>query len=207
MTIRAVIWDLGGVLVRTEDGAPRQALAARLGMTRNDLEKLVFTGASGDRAQLGEIDAQQHWQNLRAQLDFTEAEMDAFKRQFWQGDALDWELVEYIRSLRERYKTALLSNAFSNLRTVITEEWKFADAFDTMVISAEVGLVKPDARIYRLVLDRLQLAPAQAVFVDDFLHNVEGARAVGLHAVHFRSSEQARIELEQILLGENAHER
>ncbi len=201
MVIKAVIWDLGGVLVRTEDGAPRDGLAKRMGLTRAELEELVFSSESGDRAQLGEINVDQHWKNLQAQLGFSTEEMGAFKRQFWQGDVLDRELVDYIRSLRSRYKTGLLSNAFSDLRSVVTDEWKFADAFDTMVISAEVGLVKPDARIYHLALKRLDVLPQAAVFIDDFLHNVEGARRQGLRAVHFRSPGQARAELEQILDG------
>jgi putative hydrolase of the HAD superfamily len=84
---------------------------------------------------------------------------------------------------------------------VVAETWKFADAFDEMVISAEVGLVKPDPRIYQLAVDRLGVAPADAVFIDDFSRNVEGAQAVGLHAIHFRNPQQARRELEDLLNG------
>jgi HAD superfamily hydrolase (TIGR01509 family) len=59
--------------------------------------------------------------------------------------------------------------------------------------------VKPDERIFRLALERLGITPGEAVFVDDFTENITGARAAGLHAIHFRSADQARAEVEQLL--------
>lgn len=201
MGIEAVIWDFGGVLLRTEDYAPRRALAQRYGMTLGEIEDFVYSGESGDRAQRGEISVEQHWENQRARLGLSPAEFQAFREQFWGGDRLDTDLVAYIRRLRESYKTGLLSNAFSDLRRVVTETWKFADAFDEMIISAEVGLVKPDPRIYHLALERLGVTPEAAVFIDDFSRNVDGARAVNLKAIHFKDPQQACAELEDLLNG------
>lgn len=198
-SIRAIIWDLGGVLVRTEDFRPREHLAAGLGMTRAELETLVFSGPSGSQAQNGEIDVAQHWENLRKTLNLSSQEISAFQDTFWSGDRLDTALVDYIRSLHGPYRTALLSNAFSDLRRAIDEFWQIQDAFDEIIISAEVGMTKPDQRIYRLALDRLGARPQEAVFIDDFRHNIEGARAAGLHAIHFQNPIQARNDLEQLL--------
>lgn len=64
-----------------------------------------------------------------------------------------------------------------------------------IVVSGEVGLAKPDPQIFRLTIDRFGLDPARTVFVDDSPRNVEAARGVGLHAVHFTSSEALRHEL------------
>jgi glucose-1-phosphatase len=199
--IEAVIWDLGGVLVRTTDRAPRTALAGRYGMSYQAMEELVYGGEDGRNAQLGLISSEQRWELIRRRFELSEAGLEQFKADFWGGDAVDYELVAYIRSLRPRYKTALLSNAFSDLRGVVTGTWGFAGAFDTLVISAEEGLVKPDARIYQLPLQRLGVQPGEAVFIDDFKHNIEGAQAVGMHAVHFISPEQARLDLELLLDG------
>ena len=196
-----MIWDLGGVLLRTENYAPRRALAERFGMTLGEIEDFVFSGESGDRAQRGEISVEQHWDFQRIKLGLSLDEMQAFREQFWEGDRLDTDLVAYIRQLRQSYKTGLLSNAFSDLRQVVTEVWDFADAFDEMIISAEVGLVKPDTRIYQLALDRLGVAPEAAVFIDDFIRNVEGARAVNMRAIHYSNPQQARRELENLLNG------
>ena len=84
-----------------------------------------------------------------------------------------------------------------------TADWiareKIADAFDRIVISAEVGVTKPKAEIYLLALQQLEVSPSEAVFVDDFIENVEGARAVGMSAIHFRDPESALDELKHLL--------
>jgi len=111
------------------------------------------------------------------------------------------ELVDTIRSLRGHYKTGLLSNAFSDLRQVVTARLNLSDAFDEMVISAEIHLMKPDARIYQYALQRLGVAAQEAVFIDDMLRNVEGACSQGMNAIHFRQRSQALAELERLLKG------
>ena len=78
-------------------------------------------------------------------------------------------------------------------------EWQIADVFDELIISAEVGVAKPDAGIYELTLERLNVAPSEAVFVDDFPRNIAGAQAVGMKAIHFRDSNQVRAELDRLL--------
>ena len=155
------------------------------------MENLVFNGDSGDRAQLGEISVAEHWENIRQMFGLDQAGIDEFQRQFWDGDRLDVELVDTIRGLRGRYKTGLLSNAFSDLRQVVTALLNISDAFDEMLISSELHLMKPDPRIYQVALQRLGVAAQEAIFIDDLLRNVEGARSQGLHAIHFRQRSQA----------------
>lgn len=199
--LRAIIWDLGGVLVRTEDPTPRTQLAKRLGLERSALETLVFAGESGARAQRGQISAQEHWQNLGHLFGLNQAELRQLQRDFWGGDVVDYDLVAFIRTLRPRYKTALLSNAFSDLRHYLTRVWRITDAFDALVISAEVKMMKPEAGIYRLVLEKLEVAPQQALFIDDSQPNLEGARAIGIHALLFQSPQQIRMEIQRFLDG------
>jgi epoxide hydrolase-like predicted phosphatase len=90
--------------------------------------------------------------------------------------------------------TALLSNSWGN--DYPREEWD--ELFDTVVISGEVGLRKPEPEIYRLVARRLRLAPEQCVFVDDLRANVRGAVDVGMVGVHHVTPEQTVAELEAL---------
>jgi epoxide hydrolase-like predicted phosphatase len=201
MPIKAVIFDFGGVLVRTEDRGPRTQLAARLGKTYAELGMLVFDSGSSQQAQLGEITSAQHWEQVRKVLNISPAELLEVRGKFWEGDSLDGNLVDYLRGLRPRYKTALLSNAWDDLRQYIEEDWHIEDAFDQIIISAEVGLVKPDERIYQLAISKVGVDPDEAVFVDDFPENVIGAREVGLQAIHFKDPDQALADLQQLLDG------
>lgn len=195
MSIKAVIWDLGGVLLRTEDQGPRQRLARELAISTEDLYHLVFDSPSARLATLGQLDVDQHWEAVRLSLGLAPEKLPALRSAFWEGDRLDYTLVNFIRRLRPRYHTVLLSNAWLDLQSNLEHEWGIQDAFDALVISSEVGMVKPGAEIFNLALARACAQPEEAVFVDDFLENVQAAKWMGLHTVHFRNPEQAKSEL------------
>ena len=111
MPIRAVIFDLGGVLVRTEDRTSRTRLAERAGLTYMELSELVFDSQSARRAMRGEITTEEHWEEVNKKLGLSKEEYPQVPLDFWAGDRLDEDLVNYLRGLRPQYKTALLSNA------------------------------------------------------------------------------------------------
>ena len=117
---------------------------------------------------------------------------------FFAGDRIDREFLDLLRSLRPARKVGLISNAWSGLRGFITRQ-RFEDVFDDLIISAEIGLMKPDPRIYQLALERLGAKPEEAVFLDDFRRNVEAARSIGMAAIHFTQPEQALDELKELL--------
>jgi putative hydrolase of the HAD superfamily len=93
----------------------------------------------------------------------------------------------------------LLSNGWSSTRRFIDERWDIADIFDDMIISAEVGLAKPDRRIYQLALDRLGVEAEQTIFIDDFDENIQGARELGIHGIHFQDPQIVMEELKDLL--------
>jgi len=198
MTIRAIFFDFGGVIARTEYQAPRQHLAERLGMEYEDVVKIVFESPSSDSAAVGEISAEDHWAEVTKRLRQPESETEVIREEFFAGDVIDHEIVDYLRSLRSDYHVGLISNAWPDLRDYIIEQ-KIEDAFDHMVISAEVGVMKPEARIYKIALEQAGVSPDEAVFVDDFFENIEGCQAVGMHGIHFKNPGQAMDELKQLL--------
>jgi epoxide hydrolase-like predicted phosphatase len=197
--IRAVIFDMGGVILRTEDLSSRTKLASKFGLTCRELEDIIFQSPESVRAELGEFTREEHWKNMARLLKFPESELDEFQRAYWDGDAVDKELEAYIRGLRPRYKTGLLSNAWEGTRIdAPVRGFTFLDAFDETVFSWEVRLRKPDPRIYRLLLERLGVQPQEAVFVDDFMKNIEGAKEVGMHTVWFKGREDAVRQLREL---------
>ena len=200
MTIRAIFFDFGGVISRTEYQAPRQHLAERLGMEYEDLEKLVFEGPSSIKASLGEISDKEHWAEVTKRLRRPASETESIRAEFFAGDMVDREIVQYLRSLKTHYHVGLISNAWPDLRDYITSK-NFEDTFHSMIISGEVGVMKPEARIYQIALEQAGVSPNEAVFVDDFYENIEGCRAVGMHGIHFRDPQIAMAELRNLLDG------
>jgi epoxide hydrolase-like predicted phosphatase len=184
--IRAVIFDFGGVLMRTVNPTPRRELEEKYGLPPGGASDLVFGSPLWDDAQLGRLSSAQFWADLGQRLGLDNEGLAAFQRAFWAGDRLDQDFVALVRHLRdEGYRTALLSNAPAGLRQHL-EELGIDDVFELVLVSGEEGLKKPDPAIFELVLEQLGVAAEEAVFVDDFQENVAAARRVGLVATWFR---------------------
>jgi epoxide hydrolase-like predicted phosphatase len=199
LKIRAVVWDLGGVILRTLDWSGRIRWEERLKLEPFALSELVFKSGTARKASVGKANAADVWQWIGEHLGIEERQLIEMERDFWSGDELDENLIAFIRRLRPKYKTGLLSNGWPDTSRALDSEWLIADAFDAIVVSADVGMVKPDPRIYHLILERLNVSPAHAVLIDDFEENINGARQVGMHAIHFQSPEQAISALRSLI--------
>jgi epoxide hydrolase-like predicted phosphatase len=197
--IRALIFDFGGVLVRMIDDRPRLALAKKLGLPLSGLDELVFFSESAAQASRGEISVAMHWEAVRKALGLQPGDMPSFLQQFWSADDVNWRLLDYIRSLRPRFKVGLLSNAWDDLRKTLHDRWNIDGLFDELIISAEVKLVKPDPRIFQLATDRLKVLPDETIFIDDIAENVESARLVGLKGIQYQDFDQVMAEITDYL--------
>ena len=198
MKYQIVFFDFGGVIQRTEFQAPRQKLAQRFGMEYDDIDNIVFNSPTARQATVGEVPVEKHWQAVAKRLKVSKEDIAAVEREFFAGDVIDHSIVEYLRSLRPRYKTGLISNAWSDMREYLVRQ-KLADAFDTLTISAEVGVAKPEAKIYQFALEQAQVKAEAAVFVDDVPANIEACEALGMKGILFRDPLKAMNELKKLL--------
>ena len=135
---------------------------------------------------------------VRRELNLATGEYPDLMDRFFAGDRVDDKLVAYIRSIKPRYKTGIISNAWSEVSEILGG-WGILDAFDVIIGSGDEGVMKPDPRIYHLALAGLNVQANEAVFIDDFIENIEGARRLGMLGVHFQSTRQALAELEALL--------
>jgi glucose-1-phosphatase len=197
--IKAVIWDVGGVLIRTQDQGPRERLAKKYNVTRAELFALVADSNEAIQATLGQIPEIELWQMVARTMHIPAGDLAEFRQQFWSGDFFDQELHDFIGKLRPRFKTGLLSNAYSDARQETDSRFHLLDVFDVLVYSAEVHLAKPDPKIYELALKLLGVQPQEAIFVDDFIENIDAANALGIHGVRFLNSQQAQQDVNKIL--------
>ena len=198
MKIRAVFFDFGGVIQRTEYQAPRQQLAQRFGMEYDDIDKVVFNSPSARQATVGEIPVEKHWEAVAKRLKIRKVDVAAVESEFFAGDIVDISILDYLRSLRPHFKVGLISNAWSDMREYLIRK-KIDTIFDTLTISAEVGVAKPEARIYHLALEQAQVKANEAVFVDDVSANIEASKAVGMKGILFKDPQEAMEELKKLL--------
>jgi len=109
------------------------------------------------------------------------------------------ELLDYIKSLKPRFKMAILSN-ISNPDWF--KEYFAADElaiFDEIIVSSREGIIKPDPRIFHIALDKLGVRPEEAVFIDDRQKNVDAAQQLGIKSFLYQNYAQCRDELEKLV--------
>ena len=187
VSIRGLILDFGEVLSLPQpaDALARMASAA-------DVAAEPFAAAywrhrgDYDRA----LPAVEYWRRVLADAGGEQPDSRTLERlialDVWSWTQYRdevWTLAEAVRTRGVR--TAILSNGVSEIMDTVQRERGVTDRFDAVVVSYEVGCAKPDAAIFELTLDRLGVAAADALFVDDRLENLEGARRVGLKTLHF----------------------
>lgn len=111
---------------------------------------------------------------------------------------LDMNVIAIAEKLKRQYRLALLSNAPSGFIRTLFAEHDLERLFHEIVISSEVGMVKPNADIFELTLARLKTAPAETIFIDDNLKNVQAAEKVGIRGIQFVSAAQLKDDLIRI---------
>jgi putative hydrolase of the HAD superfamily len=198
MRIKAIYFDLGGVILRTADKTARAQLGAEFGMSYDEMDKFVFECKASALASLGKVTEEQLWLDVTQRLNRPESDMPRIRDAFFSGDSIDQDLVTLLRNLRKTHKTGLISNAWDGLRPWIISQ-KFEDAFDYITISAELGIAKPDARIYEFALTKLGVTPAEALFVDDVQKNISACETLGMRGILFRTPGQVLADIQQLL--------
>lgn len=117
----------------------------------------------------------------------------------FEAEKINVHLAHYIEKLHEKYKTAVLSNANGPFLRSVLQRTGLIKLFDEIVISSEVGLMKPDPKIYKYALKVLGVKAQEAVFIDDSPPRAEGASKVGIKTIVYKDFLQMKSELEKIL--------
>lgn len=157
--------------------------------------------AAGQNSMLGTITYQAWVSDMQAALGWDNATHAIFMQDVWDtylGKA-NQEMITYVATLRPRYQTALLSNSGVGAREHEQAAFGLDDIVDQIIYSHEVGLLKPDSRIYILTCERLGVQLDEMIFVDNVPSIVAAAHKIGIHAVLFQNNAQAICDLEALL--------
>jgi putative hydrolase of the HAD superfamily len=210
--LKAVVFDYGKVLSLPPTEEQWQTLIACFGKSQQEFQQVYWSHRDGiDR---GTLDIITYWK--KAGEDCGRALSDAEALELIEHDNRQWtnvcpEVLTLARDLRRAgYKTAILSNMERRMLAVMREKLDWLDEFDVQMYSCEIGMVKPDAQIYRECCRRLGCQPEEVLFLDDKKVNTEGAKSIGMQSYVFASgvdpimstgkSEITVVELRAILL-------
>jgi putative hydrolase of the HAD superfamily len=197
LAIEAVIFDYGMVLSNAQEPTAYNQLLSISGLDKDAFEPHYWRYRL-DYDQ-GLLNGRTYWEKLGtdAGLALTSEQID----QLIENDVLMWatlneEMLAWVAALQSAdVKTAILSNMGAELLRYMRQEFGWLAHFNHLTWSCELGIIKPDPKIYIHTCEKLDVAPSEAIFLDDKPENVKAAAEVGIHAIQFKNVEQLRGEL------------
>ena len=194
--IRAVLFDLGNVIIPVDFRRCHEALAALCPHPPESVPKILGKTGLPKRFERGEITAEEFVEETCRLLGMN-VSFDEFW-DLWTRIFLPQTLIpeSLLAGLRRKHRLLLLSNTNPIHFKMAQERYPLMRHFHGYVLSYEVGLLKPDPQIYREAILRAHCRAEECFFTDDLAANVEAARHEGMDAVQFQSFEQLSEELQ-----------
>ncbi len=192
--IEAVIFDLGNVLLNFNAKKSAKRFSKACNVPFEKVWDHFFTSPTEKAYTRGKITSRAFYKHACESLN-TPVDYKTFSHYwndiFWENEGMD----EILGKLKKKYPLYLISNTNKLHFDHIKSEFRILRHFKKTFPSHEVGHRKPEPEIYQKVLRKIRLKPQQTVFVDDVEKFVDGARAVGMHAIQFKTPAQMLREL------------
>jgi len=195
--IQLIVSDFGGVICRFDYRIFCRRLAERLGRSADDVYAAVYGNDLQVEFELGRLTGPEYHCHVM-RLFGADIPYQEFSTMY--GDIFT-EIPatgRLLRRLHARYPLYLLSDTNEIHFGYVTKTVDVLRLFDQCIVSYEVGAMKPGPRMFQEVLRRSGLPASACVFLDDRWENVEGAKRVGMHAIHFQSADQCAADLTQM---------
>jgi HAD superfamily hydrolase (TIGR01509 family) len=203
--IRAVVFDLGGVLERIDDF--EYVLGAgwleRLAVSPEEFRAGLAAIDPDKRSETGQM-SEAEWAARCAEcLRLSPEQQREFSADVWDWycGELDQELMAFAASLRPRVRTAIISNSADGARREELARYSLDEIFDPIIYSHEVGMAKPDPAIFELACSLMGVAPAEMIFVDDVAGHVGAARGLGIRGILHRDTPETIAHVTSLMAG------
>ena len=200
MSIRAVCWDFGGVILSNPFEAFNR-YEEQFGLPRDFIRTLNATNPDTNawsKLERNEVDFAEFCRLFEAEAEAAGGKVNAMELMPLLAGEVRPQMVEAVRRCKERLKTALLTNNWVNTDGD-RDMSGVLQLFDVIVESSKAGVRKPDPAFYRLALDQLGVEPEEAVFLDDLGVNLKPARALGMTTIKVIDPDDALAELEAVV--------
>ncbi|UCG95720.1 MAG: HAD family phosphatase [archaeon] len=192
--IKAVIFDLGGVLTSQSGFWPFcHKYSRQFNMTPEELHTIIKK--HWKPARIDEISSQEFWEKTSVEIG---CDKNFFRKIMVDFQIVGGDTLQIARSLKGRYKLAILSNHIRDWFEEIVEKNKLKEIFDVIVTSYDFGAQKPDKSIYKETIEKLGLKPEECVFIDDKEKNIHPAKELGMKVILFKDVGQLKNELKEL---------
>lgn len=163
-------------------------------LRQNGLKRAGKLEETAKLFDLGEIDLEEHHARVSKASD---KPVEGIRTSFNDISFIDSGMVALIKDLKKTYKIGLLSNSATEYIARIIDRHGLEPLFDFITISSEVGLAKPDPRIFEYTLDKLGVTAEEAVFIDDNPRNVQAAEGTGMTSFVYEDLKKLRKQLKE----------
>lgn len=188
--IKAIVFDIGGVVTETDFGAVWVHFSKRIGIDPKIVEE--YHEKNIVELLLGNISLESFWQEIRDEIQKTGSDMiysDNDLKKIWieegvQHRKVNHGLLDIIKKLREKYTVGVLTNVSAG-RQLMDDEMKLYDHFDFSILSCIEHKRKPHAEFFNLIFDKVDAKPEEIIFVDDQKRMTDAADALGMHSYVF----------------------
>ena len=205
MPIRAVVFDLGGVLEHIDDfeDALGERWLERLAMSPEELRAGLAAIDPDKLSETGQMSEAEWAARCAGCLGLSPEQQREFSADVWDWycGELDGELMTFAASLRPRARTAIISNSADGARREELGRYALDEIFDPIIYSHEVAMAKPDPAIFELACTLMSVAPAEMIFVDDVAGHIAAARGLGIHGILHRDTPETIALVNSLMAG------
>jgi len=190
---KVILFDLGGVLFTDGTASFMDTLSKRYEIPKEKIRE-VLDGEIGKDYREARITRDEFWKKVISSLGLKE-DANTLEAEWIGSYSIIEKTKEIIQKLRKNYKVYFLSGNVKEREQQLEEKYKYKQLFDGGIFSYEVGVNKPDPRIYKIALERVQAIGEEVVFIDDKESAIPPAKDLGITAILFKSPEQLEKEL------------
>lgn len=185
--MKAILFDAGGVLLKNRLEELDSALVRNI---QASVAKIVLKARKelGLELLLGKRSTADFLTKVKEELS-EHIDQKQYRKVYLETMVINKELLSLVESLKKHYRVGLISNT-SDLHAQINRERGLCAHFDPLLISCEIGYVKPQKEIFELALKKLALPPQECIFIDDRQEHLEIPRKMGFHVIHFKNNVQ-----------------
>ena len=194
---KALVLDLDGV-IRHLDIEIAERAAQSIGFSHNELMNTLWSNDYSYELLCGRSTRDEWWEHVhKFDRRLEEVSQDIIWNEVFERSYLDRELIEYVRGLKGKLTTGILTNCDRESKIQILEELGNNHPFDYVLSSSDLGTAKPEPEAFNGLLDRIGVEAEQCVFFDDALANVEGAQDQGIIAYYYEGLTHLREVIEK----------
>ena len=196
--IKAIIFDFCGPIMALDDEAIYRKHEVKRSLETDSLYNLMDEFFHG--ANLGEYkDIFDFYKKTKPSINLTVGELNEILQEVNSTLRIRPEMINYIKILKKKYKIAILSNFAAGLEKLLNDVLNIYHLFDVVVSSYDLRIGKPNPEIYYHTLEKLNVKPEEAVFIDDMERNTEAAEKLGIKSIRFQDFSQLKEDLSKIL--------